>query len=224
MKSIIILNGEINNYNIIKSYIEKDDYIIACDGAIRHCELLEVTPNIIIGDFDSADIALLDKYRGVVEVLQYPVDKDYTDGELGIQKAVEVNNKDVVIIGGFSYNGRIEHALANIFMMKALNDSNLCCKMVSETSEVYYVTDEIDVNITKKYISILPISDILEIEKSKGLKYDLTGEVFYFGSSRSLSNEYLDETLDNSSENKNQEKNIYIKIKKGRALVIMSCD
>ncbi len=210
MNTIIVLNGEILDYALIKTYISNDDYIIVCDGGLKHCDGLDLVPDLILGDFDSIDRALLELFKDKSDIIKYPKDKDFTDGELGVQKAIEIGN-DVVIIGGFSYKGRIDHVFSNVFMMNAFNEKGIKSKMVSENSEVYYLTDELEMTSSKKYVSLIPISDEVEVEKSLGLKYDLTKEVFVFGSSRSLSNESIEEK-------------VYISLKKGKALVTVSND
>ncbi len=210
MKTILILNGEILDYKFIKSFTDEEDYIIACDGGLKHCKVLDIIPNLILGDFDSVNSSLLDEFKSNSEVLKFPKDKDFTDGELGVQKAIEIGN-EVIILGGFSYKGRIDHVFSNVFMMKSFSDNGIKAKMISENNEIYYLDDELEFECNKKFVSLIPLSEIVEVEKSKGLKYDLTNQIFNFGSSRSLSNESI-------------EKSIYIKLIKGKALVTVSCD
>ncbi len=210
MKTIIILNGEILDYDIIKTYICNEDYVIVCDGGLKHCEGLGIVPKLILGDFDSVPPELLEQFNGKSVIEQYPKDKDFTDGELGVLKAIEIG-QEVVILGGFSYKGRIDHVFSNVFMMKAFEEKGIKSKMVSENSEIYYLIDELEIICEKKFVSLIPISEEVEVNISRGLKYDLTNQCFNFGSSRSLSNEAL-------------EKNIFISLKKGKALVTLSCD
>ncbi len=211
MKAIILLNGDIFDYEIIKRYVSADSYIIACDGGLKHCKPLGIIPNVILGDFDSVSHTLLEEYESKSEILRFSKDKDYTDGELGIRKAIEIGSSEVLILGGFSASGRVEHILANMFMLRILAEQNIFSVMLSEKSEVYYLMDEIEVVSDKKFVSIVPLSDEVEVLKSKGLKYDITNDKFTFGSSRSISNEILDNAF-------------YISIKSGKALVITSCD
>ncbi len=215
MKVVLILNGEILDYKVMSKYVSKKDYIIACDGGLRHCKNMDIIPNIIIGDFDSVDDELLESFRGKSIALRFDEDKDFTDGELGVSKAIqfcEQNNCDeVVILGAFSNNGRFDHVLANVFMLKMFNEKCIVSRLVSEKNEVYYVTDNIIIKPKKKFLSIIPLSDVLEIESAKGLKYNLENEVLNFGSTRSLSNECEDELIN-------------ISIKSGKALLTLSND
>ncbi len=215
MKVVLILNGEILDYRIISKYIDKKDYVIACDGGLNHCKNMDITPNIIIGDFDSIDDEILDLFKGKSIALRYPEDKDFSDGELGVQKAIqfcEQNNcEEVVILGGFSQNGRFDHVLSNLFMLRLFDEKNIKSRLVSEKNEVYYFTQNIRVKAKKKYLSLIPLTDVLEIESSSGLKYSLNDEVFNFGSSRSLSNECVGEVVN-------------ITIKSGKAVLTLSND
>ncbi len=215
MKVILILNGEICDYDVISKYIEEDDYIIACDGAVKHCQELNIVPDIIIGDFDSANDDLLESFRGKSIALKFPVEKDYTDGELGVLRAIRYceneNVEDVLVLGAFSHNGRFDHVLSNIFMLKLFDEKNIKSRLVCEKNEVYYLTGNITLKTDKKYISLIPLSDELEVKSSRGLKYSLDNEIFYFGSSRSLSNECVEELIS-------------ISIKSGKAVLTLSND
>ncbi len=214
---VIILNGDILDYSQVKKYIECNDYIIACDGGLKHCKSLDVKPNLILGDFDSVDKELLKEFSKKAEIIKFSKDKDFTDGELGLLKAIELceNYKDktineVIIVGGFSAKGRVDHVFGNVFMLKNFAEKGIEAKVVAENSEIYYLSNKIHLNTNKKYLSLIPISEVVEVENSKGLKYDLTSQKFNFGSTRSLSNE--------------PEEEVYISLKSGKALVIVSND
>ena len=51
----------------------RGDFIIAADGGYRHCQEAGLTPNLLLGDFDS-----LETLPPAAKVLRYPVDKDDT--------------------------------------------------------------------------------------------------------------------------------------------------
>ena len=52
-RCVIIGAAEIQNYEKIKSCLNKNDYYIYCDAGLKHQEALGVWPDLIIGDFDS---------------------------------------------------------------------------------------------------------------------------------------------------------------------------
>ena len=87
---------------------ERYDYLICADGGYRFAEEAGITPNLIIGDFDSA-VYPIDKEKIVISV---PVEKDDTDTMLCVKKALEMGYKDLTILGGIG--GRLDHTYANI--------------------------------------------------------------------------------------------------------------
>lgn len=87
---------------------ERYDYLICADGGYRHAETAGLTPDLIIGDFDSAEFPI-GKEKIVISV---PVEKDDTDTMLCVKKALELGYKDLVILGGIG--GRLDHTFANI--------------------------------------------------------------------------------------------------------------
>ena len=63
--------------------LEKDDYILAADGGLKHTRKLGIEPNEIIGDFDSLGFT-----PPGAEV--FPVEKDDTDAMLAVRRGLEL--------------------------------------------------------------------------------------------------------------------------------------
>lgn len=85
----------------------ENDYVIAADGGYKNCRKFGITPDIIIGDFDSAEKPDFDN----VEV--FPVMKDDTDTLLAIKHGLDKGYKIFYVYGGLG-GDRIEHTVANI--------------------------------------------------------------------------------------------------------------
>ena len=81
------------------------DFVIAADGGLRHAISLGITPNEIIGDFDSLGYV---PDTGVV----YPVEKDDTDTMLAVRRGLELGFRRFVIYGGLE-GRRLDHTVAN---------------------------------------------------------------------------------------------------------------
>ena len=56
MRAVIIGNGDIKDYQYIKSKINDNDFIICADGGYNHAEKMGIVPDVLIGDFDSAEL------------------------------------------------------------------------------------------------------------------------------------------------------------------------
>ena len=85
--------------------LTEKDYLIAADGGLKHMESLGVTPNAIIGDFDS-----LNYIPTGAEV--FPVEKDDTDMMLAIKKGLERGCREFHLYGGTG-GRRSDHTVAN---------------------------------------------------------------------------------------------------------------
>lgn len=94
--------------------IEKDDFIIAADGGLRHLEALGVQPDEILGDFDSLGYVPVDSRV-------YPVRKDDTDAMLAIRRGLSLGHKSFLIYGGMD-GPRPDHTLANYQALQFLAD------------------------------------------------------------------------------------------------------
>ncbi len=55
-RCIIFANGTLPDLDSARRLIRPDDFILAADGGTRHALDLGLTPSIIIGDLDSADL------------------------------------------------------------------------------------------------------------------------------------------------------------------------
>ncbi len=91
---------------------QKEDSVIAVDGGIRHAQRLHLTPDLWIGDFDSADVSMSpDLPRHT-----YPQDKDKTDFELALSYAQENYPNHIYHVIG-SAGKEADHAFANLWVL-----------------------------------------------------------------------------------------------------------
>lgn len=94
--------------------IEKEDYLIAADGGLCHLQALGLTPDAIIGDFDS--LGYTPENAAV-----FPVEKDDTDAMLAVRKALELGFSEILLYGGLD-GPRLDHTLANLQTLQFLTD------------------------------------------------------------------------------------------------------
>ena len=65
--------------------------IICVDKGIELCKACGVVPNVLIGDFDSANQSSVEWARAKnIPVERYPADKDFTDTQLALKRAAEL--------------------------------------------------------------------------------------------------------------------------------------
>lgn len=94
--------------------VKEDDYIIAADGGLVHVQALGLTPNCILGDFDSLGYVPEDS-------AVFPVEKDDTDAMLAVKKGLELGYTSFLLYGGLD-GPRLDHTVANFQTLQYLCD------------------------------------------------------------------------------------------------------
>ncbi len=182
MRAVIIGNGEIRDYKYIKSFIRSDDYIICADGGLRHAKILEVTPDIAVGDFDSYEKS------SDIESIVYPSHKDLTDGEIAVDYAIEKGYTDILLLA--MTGTRLDHTFTNIFQLA--KDANI--SLIDDNNEIYCIKDKLTLNGKKgKTMSIIPVFSNLVGVTATGVYYPLDNDTLLFGQGRGNSNIITDD-------------------------------
>ena len=94
--------------------LKPDDFIIAADGGLLHTQKLGITPNGILGDFDSLG------YTPEGSTV-FPVEKDDTDAMLAVRKGLELGYKEFYLYGSLD-GPRLDHTVANFQTLQFLCD------------------------------------------------------------------------------------------------------
>lgn len=115
-KCIVIAAGDLN-IDMIPDYNEQTDTVIAVDGGLLYCGLLNIEPNIIIGDFDSIDeemtkAVVLIEQKYPEKVIRLKPEKDDTDMLVALKWGLARGFVSFHIYGGLG--GRLDHTIANI--------------------------------------------------------------------------------------------------------------
>ena len=104
--------------------IEPEDYLLAADGGLRHLRKLDLTPQGIIGDFDSLGY--------VPEGAQvFPVEKDDTDAMLAARKGLELGFREFIFYGSLD-GPRLDHTVANFQTLQFLADHGAVSYLVGK--------------------------------------------------------------------------------------------
>jgi len=211
MRAILVCNGSINDYDDLKKYICQSDYIISVDGGAGHLRKMGIAPHILIGDFDSANSKDLKYFidKGI-EVCQFPKEKDMTDSELAIEKALEIGADEIIFIGAIG--SRVDHSIANIFLLKKLLNIGVKACIINENNNIYMFNCTFSLAKKEGYkLSLIPISEKVTGVSTEGLKYKLDDATMTVGTSWGVSNEF-------------QENTVTVTIKEGILLVCVSKD
>lgn len=187
MKAIILANGELCDPDFAKLVLLEGDYIIACDGGLRHCHALGILPNYIIGDLDSVEPWLLNQYPNV-PLIQFPIEKDQTDLELALAHACDLGVDTVIVLAGLG--GRIDHQLGNVHALAETVTRGIRSEMWDERSRVGLIKDYCRLHTGDGVlVTMLPLTTTVDGVRTIGLKYPLNEETLTVGSSLGVSNQ-----------------------------------
>ena len=130
-KCIIFCAAE---FDALAAPIERDDYILAADGGLRHLEKLNRKPNGIIGDFDS--LGFVPQGAQV-----FPVEKDDTDAMLAARKGLELGFREFIFYGSLD-GPRLDHTIANFQTLQFLADHGATAYLVGRDYIVTVIKNE----------------------------------------------------------------------------------
>ena len=78
MKILIISGGSIDEMWGRKWVADYEpDYCIAADSGLVMADKLGLTVDLLLGDYDSVDKKIFEKYNGNTKTITYPCEKDY---------------------------------------------------------------------------------------------------------------------------------------------------
>lgn len=107
--------------------------VIAADSGIRHARELGLTPELWVGDFDSAT-ALLERAYPDVPREQFPTEKNMTDGELAASIALDSGATSLVMVGAFG-GLRADHAFLHLALAIRLAEQGIDIILTSGAQE-----------------------------------------------------------------------------------------
>ena len=179
----------------------EEDLVVAADGGVAHLLSLGITPDVIVGDFDSlsesvgidldidSTLAVMGADRdGVsytatkckigektVEIVKYPVEKDETDAYLAYLIGVSRGYSEFAIYGGVG--GREDHTFANLCLLLRIKNEKNNATLYGNGVKFSVLKDE-KVKIYGKSgatVSVFAFGTVAEGVYIRGLKYEAHG-------------------------------------------------
>ena len=201
MKALLVGNGRVPSRTSVPADVFAGvALVIAADGGAAACEALGLRPDLVIGDLDSAEPAVVRRLAGAgVEVRRVPAEKDESDLELALEAAIERGADRVVVLGALG-GPRVEHALSAIGLLVAAWRRGVEVVLVDDRSTLRLLGPRApDAPVARldiagepgDFVSLFPWGgDALGVA-TEGLRYPLRDEPLAMGPSRGLSNELL---------------------------------
>ena len=214
LKTIIVSGGDINKNFLEKLNLKnKFNNIIASDKGLEALDKCNIKPNYIIGDFDSLNEKVLNKYINdeEIKIIKLNPEKDYTDTHMALKLAIELKSTDITIIGAIG--SRLDHTLANINILKEALEKKVACRILNENNNITLINKNITIKKEEEYpyISLIPLTTNVTGVTLNGFKYPLDNATMEIGKSIGVSNEQIED-------------NATIKLEEGILIIIRSKD
>ncbi len=214
--NVLIITGGSIDVSFAKQYMEsrKWDFIICADSGMEFCRSEGILPDILLGDFDSAKSGTVEYFKHLCpeRMLTFPAQKDETDTELAILKALEAGAKDITILGGTG--SRLDHVLGNIHLLKMALDAGVNCMLVDAHNRIRMIRGRLELQRAQqfgRFVSLIPFTPQVSGLTLRGFAYEVENFVLAGGKARGVSNEII-------------AKKAVIELKEGILLVIESDD
>lgn len=203
-RTIILAGSHIEEIEWTKRQITKEDFIICADGGAHHAKIMGITPDLVIGDFDSVSSEVLEFFKNNTDVeVCYDSDQYTTDLMKALGRVIEGTRVDIYGAIG----KRADHDLSNYLMLLNMKNPDHV-SLRSHADERRVIKSDYKFSGTPgEAVGVFPLNRIANLE-FVGLEYDASG---------------LEGPYDfgwNGACNTLKEKNAEIRLDSGAALVI----
>lgn len=185
--------------------IQSNHKIICIDKGIDFCKENNIVPDLLIGDFDSANETSVQwAISHKIKIERHPVDKDFTDTQLALEILNE--NQFAILTGVFGGN-RSDHLFSTLF---SCANSKIKNCLIDEHEAVLFLNggENLQIKFLKKPIalSLLPISEICEGVSIEGVHWNLSSAT-------------LKQSMPSTVSNRVESKIVNVSIKFGRLAI-----
>ena len=188
MRYLIVCGGKIDKeFGLNEIKTDGIDAIIAADSGMDFLYENGVTPDIIVGDFDSATTKALDFFerKGQTEIHRLNPIKDDTDTEYAIRLAISEG----------ATGSRIDHVLGNISLLGIGLESKADISIIDTNNRIRMADKPVTIEKSAQYgrfVSLIAVTDDNEVSL-RGFKYPVTDYSFDRFTSLGISNEIIDD-------------------------------
>ena len=192
-KRAIIFGGNLSEINPeICSEIGNDDFVICADAGYKFAFENNLAPNLIVGDFDSADFP----QNAGCEVIKLPTHKNDTDLQFSIDLALQKGYNSFILSG--VTGGRLDHTLATLSSLSCLSNKAAECFIWDLNSKVFFVKSKL---VLEKpdydcYFSVFSVTKKSKGVSIKGAEYPLNNARLLNNYPLGVSNEFKEDTVE----------------------------
>lgn len=178
-KNAVIITGGTIKDEFVLSQIKKteDPYLIGVDRGVSFLYRNHLSPDYIVGDFDSLSEEIVEFYKNdtKVPIREFNPIKDYSDTEIAVRLAIEKGCKSIKLLG--ATGTRLDHVLANIQILTIPHKEGIYAEILDEHNKIYLIEKEKKIvknEMYGPYFSVFPLGGCVEHFSIEGAAYPLT--------------------------------------------------
>ncbi len=166
--------------------------VVAADGGLDRAAALGLSVDVVVGDLDSVDpVALAAAEAAGTRVVRHPEAKDATDLELALDEAVALGAQRVLVVA--SGGGRLDHLVGSLLLLGAERYAGLTLDALVGDAVVHVIRGERTITGERgALLTLLALGGAATGVVTEGLEYPLAAETLEPGSSRGVSNVFVE--------------------------------
>ena len=196
---LIVAGGEIDSKllsNTIYAIGDKPSFIIGVDKGIEALAGIVPEPDLLIGDFDSADVDVLEGFESSGNIIRLNPIKDYTDTHMAVLEALKLKPAHMIILG--ATGRRLDHFLGNVSLLKICLDNNCDADIIDKHNRISLMNAAKPRVLRKDrqygdYVSLIPFTDVVSGISLTGFRYSLSDASLKKDETLGISNELVKE-------------------------------
>jgi len=166
--------------------------VVAADGGLLRAQALGLDVDVVVGDLDSATPeAIAAAEAAGARIVRHSRAKDATDLELALDEAVALGARRVLVVA--SAGGRLDHLLGSLLVLAAERYDALELDALVGEALVHVVRGERTMHgAPGELLTLLPLGGPATDVTTDGLEYPLRGETLAPGTTRGVSNVFVE--------------------------------
>lgn len=193
MRIALVLGGDAPTPHELK-LLDACEKVVASDGGAHSLLKAERPPDVIVGDLDSLSP---DDYKWAdaldIPIERHPIEKDETDGELALAKALSFDPDHVMVLGG--HGGRSAMFLGNLKLLRACHERGVEAVMIGNNESIRFLSAGGELSLagrSQHILNIVPIDGDAKISL-EGTKWAADEVSLDHLTGRGLSNTILED-------------------------------
>lgn len=195
MKAVIVAGGTPPSQKLLNKEIISST-VIAADSGANCLWKYQITPDYLIGDFDSIDNKILHFWENKkVSIERHPQNKDETDAQLALKKAASLGATEVVFLGCLG-GKRTDHLLGALGLLTEASDLNIAACLKDDYQTITLLEEPTTIHGNNGEIfSLQAYGEPVKKLSISGSKYELKNYELKMGNALTLSNEFQNQAV-----------------------------